>query len=564
MSSKEKLLLLILLAGGIALRLAYLAEIRDNPFFDGPVLDEAVHYRWASQIARGEPWFPDEPFFRAPLYPYFLSLLLRAGRGDLLLPRVVQLLIGATLPLLLYGIGRRLFGRTAAAAGSVILLFYGLAYYFDAGLLIVPILLPLVLLHLGATLRLGERFDRRSGFVAGLFLGLAAVARPNILLFGALAPLLLLVERGGRRTASRWLIPYVAGALLPIAPVFLHNAATGDPVLIAWQGGTNFWIGNNPESDGMTAIAPGTDGTWWGGYADMIRIAEESAGRPLRRSEVSSYWFRRTLGFFREEPGAAGRLLAKKAYLLVNDFEVSNNQGIYFFRRYSKILDRLMDLGFGVLFPLAAAGFVLVRRDRRTRLLFLFLGAYGLSIVLFFVTARFRMPIVVLLPLFAGAALARWVRIPRTGVDRPVILSFAVFAAAALLSNSKPAGLDRDRFAQGHYNVGVVHLTARRFDEAIPHFLAALEEEPAYRNARYNLGLCYSYRDRLEEAEAELGAVVREHPRFAPARPALASVLERRGDRAGALRQAEEGLRLEPNSPELLALRERLLRTPDP
>ncbi|MFH1279101.1 MAG: tetratricopeptide repeat protein [Candidatus Eisenbacteria bacterium] len=561
MSRKERILILLLLLAGIAIRLAYLAEIRDNPFFESPLLDEAVHYRWASQLARGEPWFPDEPFFRAPLYPYFLSLLLRIGKGGLLFPRIVQLLIGATLPVILYGLGRGAVGRTAAAAGAFLLLFYGLAYYFDAGLLIVPILLPLVLLHLGALLRLAVRPGRGTGLAAGLLLGLAAVARPNILLFGALAPLLFLIDREGRRNAARWLIPYIAGALLPIAPVFLHNAGAGDPVLVSWQGGTNLWIGNNPESDGMTAIAPGTEGTWWGGYGDMIRIAEEKAGRPLRRSEVSSYWFRRTLRFFRDDPGAAARLMAKKAYLLVNDFEVSNNQGIYFFRRYSKVLDRLMNLGFGVLFPLAAAGIILVRWDRRVRLLLLFLAAYGLSVVLFFVTARYRMPVVAVLPLFAGVALTRWVRIPRTGADRRTLVSIAIFAAAALLSNSNLTGLERDRFAQGHYNVGVVHLTARRFEEAIPHFREALDEEPAYRNARYNLGLCYSYLDRREEAEEELSAVVRDHPRFAAARLALASVLERRGDREGALRQVVEGLKIEPRSPDLLAARDRLLRT---
>lgn len=558
MTRREKTFLLVLFAIAVALRLAYLAEIRDNPFFESPVLDEAVHFRWASLLAHGESWFPGEPFFRAPLYPYFLALLFRLGADGFFFPRLVQLLLGAASPVLLYLLGREVVGRTAAAAGAAAFLFYGLSMYFDAGLLIVAVFVPLVLAHLLLLVRASRRPAPPVSFGAGFLLGLAAVARPNILLFGLAAAAMLPLFRETRR-ARTFLLPYLIGAALPIAPVFLHNLATGDPVLISWQGGTNFYIGNNPGADGMTAIAPGTDGTWWGGYEDMIRIAEADSGRKLRRSEVSSYWLHRTIRFFRDDPDKAAALMAKKAYLLVNDFEVSNNQGIYFFRRYSKILTVLTAFGFGTLFPLATAGLALVRWNRRTALVSLFLALYAVTIVLFFVTARYRMPIVAVLPMFAGAAIVRWARTLREGVDRRVGISIAIFALAAGLSNSNLYGLDRGKETQGHYNVGVVYLTNRRFEEAIPHFRKALEEEPDYRNARYDLGLCYSYLDRLDEAERELGRVVREHPDFAAAHHALASVLERRGDREGALRELGEALRADPTSAEARAARDRLL-----
>ena len=46
-------------------------------------------------------------------------------------------------------------------------------------------------------------------------------------------------------------------ALIPIGGVTLYNAtAGGDLVLIASQGGVNFYIGNNERSDGRTAIVP--------------------------------------------------------------------------------------------------------------------------------------------------------------------------------------------------------------------------------------------------------------------------------------------------------------------
>ena len=93
-------------------------------------------------------------------------------------------------------------------------------------------------------------------------LGLSAIARPNVLLFGpAIVVWLAIVHR---REALRALI-YVAcvttGCLLVILPITIRNYVVGkDVALIATQGGVNFYIGNNPQADGRTAIVPGTPG----------------------------------------------------------------------------------------------------------------------------------------------------------------------------------------------------------------------------------------------------------------------------------------------------------------
>ena len=66
-------------------------------------------------------------------------------------------------------------------------------------------------------------------------------------------------------------------------------------VPIAWQAGTDFVIGNNPQSDGVTAIVPGTRSSWWGGFDDVKRLAEAAAGRPLKGAEIDRYWLARVL-----------------------------------------------------------------------------------------------------------------------------------------------------------------------------------------------------------------------------------------------------------------------------
>jgi len=502
---------------------------------------------------------PGEPFFRAPLYPYFLALLFRIGGIDFLVPRLLQAALAALNPVLLYLLGRRLFSKTTAAVAALALAGHGMLLYFDASFLLETLLLPLLLLALlllaGAS---SERAGLGAWLAAGAALGLASITRPNILLFALLLPAWIVsLERTKKRAKA--VLFLLLGIALPIAPVFLHNLSAGEPVLVSWQGGINFYIGNNPESDGMTAIAPGTEGTWWGGYRDMIRIAERASGRPLARREISAYWTGEGVRFMREKPREAAALLVKKTYLLFNDFEISNNQGIYFFRRYSTIFSALQSFGFGILFPLAAAGAVLVRWNRQRLLLTLLLASYSASVILFFVTARYRMPLVPPLLLLASAALTHWTAARGGFREKRRIFSLGAFAAAAMLSNSNIYQLDRNETAQGHYNVGVVRLTAGRFDEAAVHFRTALADKPRYVNARYNLGLSLSYGGKLDEAREVLEALIVDHPGHAEGRRALAPVLWRQGEKEEALRELDEAIRLRPRFSDALRARAALL-----
>ncbi len=543
--------LLFLLLAGAAVHLLYFGEARQSPFFENPVLDEAIHFEWASTIASGGKWMEGEPYFRAPLYPLLLGYLFQVGGVGFVLPALVQILLTMWNPILLYLLTRELFNRSIAAAAALALLAYGMIYYFDLSLLIVSILLPLDLLLLYLLARAARSGVNGPAWpAAGMVLGLSAIARPNILIFALTVPIwmLLLPRRSGANLRGR-MLPFIIGLLLPVTPVFLHNLAAGEPVLIAWQGGTNFYIGNNQESDGMTAIAPGTEGTWWGGFHDLIRQAERAEGRPLKRMEVSRYWFRQAARFIAGQPGDAARLFLKKIYLLIGDFEVSNNQGIYFLRQFSPTLRWGTLFSFGLLFPLAVAGMMITSWNRERTLLALFLATYAGSIVLFFVTARYRMPLVPILIIFAAVALHRFAAmIGQRRSSRRALIPLAGLLLAAIISNSNLYGLDREKFTQGYYNLGVVYLTNHQYGEAAPWFEKALVEEPEYRNARYNLALCHSYSGRLEEARIHLEILIGQAPDFAKGRESLGMINARLGEEEEALIHLGEAIELQPGN----------------
>ncbi|HMB69613.1 MAG TPA: glycosyltransferase family 39 protein, partial [bacterium] len=234
-------------------RALYFLQIRSNPYFDVPIMDEGYHDLWAREISAGD-WTARVPFFRAPLYPMLLGLAYR-WLGTDPVPfgwlRGAQLAIGALTPWIAYRIGRHLVPQTAwvAAVAAAVVALDGILVYFEAELLLESLLAPLGALFLLLVLRAMETGTVRRWAAAGLVLGLFAITRPNVLLF---APVLFLVAWSPVR---RWRLPaanlrgalaLTAATCVCVLPVTLVNARWGgDRVLVASQAGLNFFLGNN-------------------------------------------------------------------------------------------------------------------------------------------------------------------------------------------------------------------------------------------------------------------------------------------------------------------------------
>jgi len=88
---------------------------------------------------------------------------------------------------------------------------------------------------------------------------------------------------------------------------------------------------------------------------------------------------------------------------------------------------------------------------------------------------------------------------------------------------------------------------AGKLDEAVPHYQKALEINPDDLDNRYNYGLTLIDLERYDEALEQFTFVLKKNPQYSKAHRALAVVLNRKGDVAGALRHYEEALRLSPD-----------------
>jgi len=167
-------------------------------------------------------------------------------------------------------IGRR-FGRVAGVTAGLLQATYGPGVYYEGELLLVVLEAPL---NLAATWALDRALTvnrSRAWALAGACWGLAALTRPNIL---ALLPIVsLYVLWTVRRPSVSRLAMYWGATVLVLTPVLLRNAIVGhDVVPVASQGGLNYYLGNNPAADGMSAVAPEFRRTWTGGLEDAERI----------------------------------------------------------------------------------------------------------------------------------------------------------------------------------------------------------------------------------------------------------------------------------------------------
>ena len=189
------------------------------------------------------------------------------------------------------------------------------------------------------------------------------------------------------------------------------------------------------------------------------------------------------------------RLLGYKAFLLARGEEIKRNQDVYFARTYSWLMSVLLwkihhfAFPFGLLGPLAAVGMVLAWRHRpQAGLLLLCTGAYSASLLLFFITGRYRLPLVPLLLLFAGYALVWLVQQGQDRQWRPlgIGLAFVVLLGIAANAGLRPADPLAD--AEIHFDLGRVQAQQGQYAAAVRSFGTAVQLDPNYLRARHNLG----------------------------------------------------------------------------
>ena len=480
---------------------------RFNPLASDLQLDAATYDRWARALAFGGDPGPTI-FMQASVYPWFLSLLYRAFGPSLAAVRIAQALIGTASCGLIMLCARRIFRSSAAAIlAGLFAAFYAPLIFYEGLLLPATIIVFLNVLFIAVLFT-----ERRPGaarlLLAGVTLGVAGAASPPTFLLVPFA--LLHIHFAGRSTDAGTLAGRPAESTLPrllrgslilalgiiiaLAPVTIRNAVrTGELLPLTAGGGMNFYYGNNPRANGFYQ-APIYRGVPLGGTPEeqsvnMARIASSESGRTLSQTEVSNFWLRAGLSYIRGNPRAWGTLVWRKFLFFWNAYERANVENLYFHRRFPGVLHMPL-LTFGIIAPLGLLGIFLTRaRWRRLWLLYGVVLAYLLTALLFYVLSRYRLPVVVSLVPFAGAAVVELASLARGRRAAELALSLAALAVLAFFSNM-PAASDTPTGVSGYYaRLGNVYIARGDTTEAERTYRSALELNAANEDAKRGLEL---------------------------------------------------------------------------
>ncbi|MFH1865226.1 MAG: glycosyltransferase family 39 protein, partial [Candidatus Eisenbacteria bacterium] len=493
-------LLVVVLA--VIVRVAYMAEIHDHPLMTTTTGDPRVYDLRAMEIAGGQ-WLGDDVFFHSsPVYPYILGLIYKLFGHSYPAVRVIQSLFGTGSCLLVFSIARKLFGNREALVAGVIAALYAPFVFFDFEILMITYVLFFSLLAVRLLMAYRESPTVWLALASGAAIGVSALGKPNVLLFVPAA--LFWLWWAWRRTerASRvWqgAALFVAGTVVVVAPMTISNyVAAGDLVLTSSNGGINFWIGNNDQADGTFLVPADMRADLYGGSK---LAAEKALGHTLSPSEVSSYWLGEGLDFVKAHPGRDLRLLGRKLLLFWNAYEIPNHYDMNYFRTVSKTM-RFDPFVFAWVIPLGFLGIYASRRNwRKLLLLYLFAGAYLVSLLPFFITSRYRLPVVPVMIVFcAHGAVWLWQRLRAR--EREGWLVPAVVLALALLVVNLP--LVDFSLGPQYATIGAIYRDAGDYARAAEYYQLATEESPDFDLAYNSLGSSLSRLGRDAEAERAL------------------------------------------------------------
>jgi tetratricopeptide (TPR) repeat protein len=443
-----------------------------------------------------------------------------------------QFILGALTALLTYATAKRLLGRLAGIISGGLAALYPVLIYFEGELLTETLFIFFIMLSLYLFTLSVERQRGWMWFLAGLCLGGALITRPTVAIF---IPFALLGALAFARKRIAYTLLVAVGVLIFLTPVTVHNVGvSGEFIPLVWQGGLNFYLGNNPESSGWSATSPELRKDWWGGYYDHIAIPRQELGRKPLYTEISDYWTQRGLDYITGHPGDWLKLTLKKTALFWGSHEFPNNLDYNFMKLHSWVLRNPL-ITFATVAPLALLGLiVLAPAARRLYFLYTFFLTFFVGTVAFFVCSRYRIPALPVMMIFAGGAVAWIVDSIRSRKVARVVAAAAALAIAGTAVSLNLAGEDLPGLAQSYTVLANVYRDEGRRADAAAYFEMSVEENPLWGEGYEGLGLIALEEGDSEAAEDYLRQAVEAEPGRATSYRSLAMIYLSRGELAEA------------------------------
>lgn len=474
--------------------LGHLLWYSTTPLGLHPVLDDREILALARSIAtRG---LPAEAFYRAPLYPALLALALKAGVSDLDLPLLARLFNALCHGLstgLVFALATSIWERRAAGFLSAALFgFNPVVLHFCGDALDTTLAMTLMLAGLWAVEHFLRHDARKpAAWLAGasLCFALGTLARPQVLTFVFTLPALMLMDPGKPMQGLRNCLAAALPAVLVLAIMGAINyRLAGDFAVLPWQGAYNLWAANKPGAHGRyfeQSLALQT----YDEAANTTRLESEILYRrehpdagAVDYRDSSRYWRERALVHIREAPAEWLRLMTSKLFYLLNNVEQYNNKTYALHKLRSPWL-RWNPLCWSLVFIAGVVGFVIGWRRRSLRWTLAFATTYAAGVLIYFVSDRFRVPLVPLLAIGAGGlwVLPQWLRAAR--VTRTAAVALLALGLGGVSLWPLPQAEAEKTYVQDYLAMSRAAAEIGQHDQAYRDAITALSLDPTRRAA---------------------------------------------------------------------------------
>jgi tetratricopeptide (TPR) repeat protein len=515
MSSRtSKLIPIGILAGAFVVRLIFLLQIRNLPFYYHPVLDSEFFHGWAS-FKQQTGWLDASAPFTEPFYTYVLGFVYSVFRESQTIARVAQCLMGAFTALLIYATARRIYGLLAGVSAGVIFALYGPAVFFSSE--INETTLALFLLAVSAYLLVRAASDRpylNAGF-SGLFLGMAFLTRFSAI--GAIAAWVLHLLLSKDRKLKRATLGLIIGIALPLVcyQAFLVRGAerTLLPTRIGWQaflgsgvtGGTT----KAPEYEITLGGAQGAFNAFVAsdridGQRDAQRFARIETGIDVTHVEAHRHWHQRATEDFLSDPGRYLTTYLRKLGIFFGPSEPPANMDLRFVSRYSALL-RTHIFSFAVIAPLGLIGLAVCAR-RQSLFAAVAIPLCAVVVAGCLVTDSEKVMVTPLLSILAGGLIGTVV----TGLKKSRIVKATAYVIVVVIAGLLLYQLPRHDMDEARQLVilGDVYGAEAIFEKAEESYNEAIRLAPEMTQAHVSLAALYGNSGRAEQGIEILTAAI--------------------------------------------------------
>ena len=245
-----KLIIVFLILISFLIRIAYVLAL-DNTVLIGP--DAGTYDELAANFLQGKGLITSRGAysFRPCLLPLFLAGVYSLFGHSYLVAEIILAIISSLTCLLIYWLGKEIFGERTGLMAMGISVIYPKFIYYSAHLCTETLYMFFLVLSFLFLIKYRQRLFAFHIVLAGIFFALASLTRSILFAFFPLVLIWLLIGTKNKKKAFMHFFVFTFTILLTMSPWIarnynLHHAF----VPTTTEGGYSFWIGNNSLATG--------------------------------------------------------------------------------------------------------------------------------------------------------------------------------------------------------------------------------------------------------------------------------------------------------------------------